>query len=156
MNEVELKFQVPPLRRAAVAKAVAGRAPAPRIRLRAAYWDTPDRALAIAGFALRVRREGRLWVQTLKGAGPDGMTRLEHNVPLPFATSVEPVADPGLHAGTPAGERLRALLAQRTGAALRSAVLTAAMAPGVNAYMFANLYGVGRRVAEVSRGAPIT
>ncbi|HOZ32925.1 MAG TPA: AEC family transporter [Tabrizicola sp.] len=32
-------------------------------------------------------------------------------------------------------------------AGLRSAVLTAAMAPGVNAYVFANLYGVAKRVA---------
>ncbi len=32
-------------------------------------------------------------------------------------------------------------------ASLRSATLSAAMAPGVNAYLFANLYGVGRRVA---------
>ncbi|OYW57754.1 MAG: malonate transporter [Rhodobacterales bacterium 12-65-15] len=31
--------------------------------------------------------------------------------------------------------------------ALRSAVVTAAMAPGVNAYVFANLYGVAKRVA---------
>jgi malonate transporter and related proteins len=31
--------------------------------------------------------------------------------------------------------------------ALRSATLTAAMAPGVNAYMFAHLFGVGKRVA---------
>jgi predicted permease len=31
--------------------------------------------------------------------------------------------------------------------ALRSGVITAAMAPGVNAYIFANIYGVGRRVA---------
>ncbi len=30
---------------------------------------------------------------------------------------------------------------------MRSAVLTAAMAPGVNAYLFANMYGVARRVA---------
>ncbi len=30
--------------------------------------------------------------------------------------------------------------------ALRSAVITAAMAPGVNAYLFANVYGVSRRV----------
>ncbi|OCX61426.1 malonate transporter [Thioclava sp. SK-1] len=30
---------------------------------------------------------------------------------------------------------------------MRSGVLTAAMAPGVNAYIFANIYGVGRRVA---------
>ncbi|MCT8159352.1 AEC family transporter [Pseudoruegeria sp. SHC-113] len=32
-------------------------------------------------------------------------------------------------------------------AAFRSAILTSAMAPGVNAYVFANLYGVGKRVA---------
>lgn len=31
--------------------------------------------------------------------------------------------------------------------ALRSAVLTGAMAPGINAYIFANMYGVARRVA---------
>ena len=35
-------------------------------------------------------------------------------------------------------------------AGLRSAVITGAMAPGVNTYMFANLYGVGRRVAASS------
>jgi predicted permease len=32
-------------------------------------------------------------------------------------------------------------------AGMRSAVLTAAMAPGVNAYVFANMYGVAKRVA---------
>ena len=35
-------------------------------------------------------------------------------------------------------------------AGLRSATLTAAMAPGVNAYLFANMYGVARRVAASS------
>ncbi|MFW5881359.1 MAG: AEC family transporter [Roseicyclus sp.] len=35
-------------------------------------------------------------------------------------------------------------------AQLRSAVLTAAMAPGVNSYLFANSYGVARRVAATS------
>ncbi len=35
-------------------------------------------------------------------------------------------------------------------AGLRSAVVTAAMAPGVNAYLFAHLYGVGKRVAASS------
>lgn len=34
--------------------------------------------------------------------------------------------------------------------AFRSAVLTAAMAPGVNTYLFANMYGVARRVAATS------
>lgn len=35
-------------------------------------------------------------------------------------------------------------------AGLRSAVITAAMAPGVNAYVFANMYGVAKRVAASS------
>lgn len=35
-------------------------------------------------------------------------------------------------------------------AALRSAVMTAAMAPGVNTYLFANIYGVAKRVAASS------
>ncbi len=35
-------------------------------------------------------------------------------------------------------------------AQLRSAVVTAAMAPGVNAYVFANMYGVARRVAATA------
>lgn len=34
-----------------------------------------------------------------------------------------------------------------TDAELRSAVVTAAMAPGINAYLFANMYGVAKRVA---------
>jgi malonate transporter len=34
--------------------------------------------------------------------------------------------------------------------ATRSAVLTAAMAPGINAYVFANMYGVAKRVAASS------
>jgi predicted permease len=37
-----------------------------------------------------------------------------------------------------------------TTAQLRSAVVTAAMAPGVNAYLFANMYGAARRVAASS------
>lgn len=35
-------------------------------------------------------------------------------------------------------------------APFRSAVVTAAMAPGVNAYLFANMYGVAKRVAATS------
>ncbi len=37
-----------------------------------------------------------------------------------------------------------------TTAQLRSAVLTGAMAPGVNAYLFANSYGAAKRVAASS------
>ena len=34
--------------------------------------------------------------------------------------------------------------------AFRSVVLTATMAPGVNTYIFANMYGVAKRVAATS------
>src|SRR5258706_3426716 len=105
MQEIELKFQVPAARRAAVDAAVAGPAKAPRMRLQAAYFDTSDHVLAKAGLALRIRREGRRVVQTLKGLGEDGLTRAEHNVDLPPGRDPEGLADPALHAGTPVGER---------------------------------------------------
>lgn len=110
MQEIELKFQVPPTRRAAVDAAVAGAAPAPRVRLQAVYFDTPSRALASAGLALRLRKEGRRWVQTLKGGG--GMARFEHDVPLPPGPQAPQAADPSRHAGTGVGDRLIALLDQ--------------------------------------------
>ncbi|MEP7101148.1 MAG: CHAD domain-containing protein [Burkholderiales bacterium] len=119
MDEIELKLQVPAARRAAVDAAVAGRTPLPRMRLQAAYHDTADRALAAARLALRLRREGRQWVQTLKGATDDGMTRLEHNLPRGAAAAM-PAIDPALHAGTPAGERLAAVLAATPGSALQT------------------------------------
>jgi inorganic triphosphatase YgiF len=119
MHEIELKLQVPPGQHRAVEAAVGGRTPMPRMRLQASYQDTADRTLAAAGLALRLRREGRQWVQTLKGAGDDGLTRLEHNVPRGAAAAM-PSIDPALHAGTPAGDRLLALLAGASGEALQS------------------------------------
>lgn len=112
MTEIELKFQVPPERRAAVAAAVAGRTGTGQVqRLQAAYHDTAARDLAGAGVALRLRREGPRWVQTLKASGSDAMTRLEHNVPRPGRAATAPPLDPLLHAGTPAGARLAEVLA---------------------------------------------
>lgn len=109
MTEIELRFQIPASPLAAVRRWVAGSAqsPATEERLQAIYFDTPDRDLARAGFALRLRREGEVWVQTLKGAAPDGMTRLEHNVALGDAT---PALDVARHADHPAGQALQALV----------------------------------------------
>jgi inorganic triphosphatase YgiF len=116
MQEIELKLQIPPAARAAVDKALRGRGTPPAVtRLVAAYFDTPDRRLARAGMALRVRREGRAWVQTVKAGGPHALQRLEHNAPrrAPVGGHIEP--DLSLHDGTPAAALLAAALAPTDG-----------------------------------------
>jgi triphosphatase len=124
MKEVELKFQVPAESRKAVEAAVAGQRPTPRMHLQASYFDTPAAALADAGMALRLRKEGRRWVQTLKTAlaDGDGMARSEHNVPRTDAGVALPAVDPQLHAGVPEGALLLKHLKarrDRDGAALQ-------------------------------------
>ena len=114
MVEIELKFQVPPAMRAQVARAV-GTATAVDTPMAARYFDTPALHLARAGMALRLRREGRQWVQTLKGRGDGLVARLEHEVAVP-APGGEPRLDPGRHDGTPAGLALRAALGDAAGA----------------------------------------
>ena len=103
MTEIELKFQVPPDARAAVSKAVeSGRAG--QTRLQAVYFDSPDRRLAAAGVAVRLRLEGTHWVQTAKAGGAHAMQRHEHNVPVDGAPDGPPPAlDLTRHDGTPAG-----------------------------------------------------
>lgn len=108
MKEIELKFQVPEAQRAAVRRAV-GTSTAVSVHLQALYFDTPDRRLAQADMALRLRKEGPRWVQTLKGRGDGLMQRLEHEVVLPRSRGV-PALDPGLHAHTPAGALLARVL----------------------------------------------
>jgi len=114
MAEIELKFQVPAARLAAVRRAVA--TPTARIsRLRAKYFDTPDRRLAEAGLALRIRLEDGLWVQTLKGRGAAQFERLEHEVALVRQRGV-PALDIARHADTPVGEQLAAVLGDQASA----------------------------------------
>ena len=109
MFEIELKFQVPATRQAAVLKAAAtSAASATTSQLQARYFDTPDRRLAQARVALRLRLEDGVWVQTLKGRGDNGIRRLEHEVRL--KDTPNPQLDIARHAGTEAGLLLSAAL----------------------------------------------
>jgi triphosphatase len=104
MREFELKFQVPPARRAEVLAALR-HGPVAQERLQARYFDTPQRALQHAAMVLRLRKEGRRWVQTVKCAdGRGAFDRLEHNVP----TRAGAGADIALHDGTPVAPLLQA------------------------------------------------
>ena len=70
-QEIELKLRVPPARLRALLASPLLRAsePAKRLLLRATYYDTPDLQLWRNRIAFRVRREGRRWVQAVKGGG---------------------------------------------------------------------------------------
>ncbi|MBL8350514.1 MAG: CYTH and CHAD domain-containing protein [Burkholderiaceae bacterium] len=109
--EVELKFRVPPARLPALRRAVATRA-AQVLPLAAVYFDTPGELLAQARLALRLRREGDRWVQTLKAEGASAMQRLEHNAELPVggAARRRPTLELSRHDGSAAGQVLREVL----------------------------------------------
>jgi triphosphatase len=117
MHELELKFLVPPDVRPSLTRELqrhGGR----RTRLLARYFDTPDGLLGARLMSLRLRREGRRWVQTLKAAGKNAVHRLEHEVVLRVPAGAEPDLDIARHDGTPAGELLRGVLKDLPEAAL--------------------------------------
>jgi triphosphatase len=108
MREFELKFQVPPQRRADVERALRKGA-VTRQRLQARYFDTPQGALERAAMVLRLRKEGRRWVQTVKCTAGRGLfDRLEHEAPA--ASPIAP--DLSLHDGSEVAPLLAQALAQ--------------------------------------------
>ncbi len=109
MTELELKFCVPEAALASLRQALQARG-ARRVRLRAHYFDTACGALAKHRVALRLRLEGRRWVQTLKAAGEGAVHRLEHEVSVPGSSRERPALDPARHDGTAAGLQLAAAL----------------------------------------------
>ena len=98
MSEQELKLHVPHLARAGIVQELS-RQPVTRVRLHALYFDTPTRALVKSRIALRLRQEGRKWVQTLKMPGDHPLSRIELNHPRPG-----PSLDLTLYHGTEAGD----------------------------------------------------
>ncbi|WP_309624926.1 CHAD domain-containing protein [Methylibium sp.] len=116
MSEVELKLQLPSGATARVEREL-GDAPR-RTRMQGLYFDTPDRRLAAAGLALRLRKEGRRWVQTLKGGAAHDIERAEHNVVVAASPGAAPQLDVARHAGTPGGEALAAALGEDGASAL--------------------------------------
>lgn len=72
-NEIELKLlidpaDIPALRRHPLLRALCPGGPQSR-KLLSIYFDTDDSFLKSQGMALRVRRDGRRWIQTVKGGG---------------------------------------------------------------------------------------
>jgi inorganic triphosphatase YgiF len=106
MSEQELKLHVPMASRAGIERELK-QAGAERLPLHAMYFDTPDRELARARIAIRLRREGRNWVQTLKTPGANAITRVEMNHPRPG-----PILDLSVYAGTEVHEALAGLKGQ--------------------------------------------
>ena len=85
----------------------------------------PAALFGLGGVLYRYKPEGDLWV-------------------IAFVCALSLILHPVIAYG------LGTTLAGLTEGQLRSAVLTGAMAPGVNTYIFANMYGAARRVAASS------
>ncbi|MFM9928308.1 CHAD domain-containing protein [Variovorax sp. H27-G14] len=109
-EEIELKFIVPPEHLPALSKAMRGGKFRVQ-RLQSIYYDTADERLAACGASLRLRKEGRQWVQTAKALTLDSLRRLEDNVDVPSPRGTNaPALDLARHDGSPAGSAIRAVL----------------------------------------------
>lgn len=109
MDEIELKFAVPAQARAAL-EAALKRGRVRTERMRAVYYDTQDDALARHAVSIRLRQEGKRWMQTAKTSTPNSLCRSEHNVLVVGQGADQPVLDLALHDAQPVGRALRLAL----------------------------------------------
>jgi len=95
--EIELKFQIPPESKASLEKFIKSKGGTSK-RLRAKYFDTDTKLLARSNIALRLRKEGQVWYQTLK-VSPQAaaVVRHEDTVRLVTPPGTEPVVDTSRH-----------------------------------------------------------
>lgn len=115
MTEIELKLAISPADVAALKRSAPLAGVRPRRRkLTSIYFDTAEGELARAGFALRLRKTGRHWTQTLKGGqgGTGGFhARGEWEAARPDATIDLSMLPPGALEGVAdadgVGARLR-------------------------------------------------
>ena len=90
-EELELKLAMTPqalsrLRHHPLIRSLAGGRRARKLSLTTVYYDTPDRHLAARGIALRIRSDGKHFVQGLKaplGNGRGLQSMAEYEAPLP-------------------------------------------------------------------------
>lgn len=81
MQEIELKFLVPEYKVNSLMRQAKIKS-SETTQLAAHYYDTVDNVLAKSGMALRIRKEGDNWVQTLKSNGDGMASRGEQNTLL--------------------------------------------------------------------------
>ena len=104
--EIEIKLRLSPSALAVLrADPVLAGLPATRRQFDNIYFDTPQRLLAEAGIALRLRHDGKRWLQTVKGGG-NSQAGLHQREEIEFA-----VAGPALEWPALAGSAFDSVLA---------------------------------------------
>jgi len=106
MNEFELKLVFPEEQLADIEKLLVSKGGLRRQKLQAYYFDTHRFSLAQSGISLRIRKEGRTWIQTLKVSSASQFERLEHNVIVNHSGSAVPALNVHLHKEHPAHKAL--------------------------------------------------
>jgi len=125
MPEIELKLGLTEAAATTVGATLAGRG-AETLALESHYFDTADRRLACAGVALRLRRSGSAWEQTVKAEGATPVERLEETVTFePPAPGRTPSPDLALHVGSAAAPLLERALGGAGDAELAPVFVTA-------------------------------